>query len=264
MAKINARRHRETARVPSEALAEERARLHVLPAAPHTMALGRTRIVNTDQTIRFGSVRYSTPARTRGIRSVGAGGWLRAGGRGRSRRPAGGPGVGRRPTGTHRGRPPPAGDPGQSEDRVGPLSQPPAGPRRGNPAATAGRFAEDDLAAIVDHQATGASPQSSSPPRPIPRSLAPAPGPASPRPARNSPRELNHHNLHCLGGEAVPAIARGTHRGPQAGAAAPPAGRGSGRAGHRHSPAVGPHRGAARAVSRGDPRPGRGPQGRPP
>ena len=60
-AKVNSRRHRESARVPAEALAEERARLHVLPAAPHTMALGTTRIVNSDHTIRFGSVRYSTP-----------------------------------------------------------------------------------------------------------------------------------------------------------------------------------------------------------
>ncbi|WP_444502912.1 Mu transposase domain-containing protein, partial [Brachybacterium sp. AOP42-E1-35] len=33
----------------------------MLPAAPHTMALGQTRSVGTDQTVRFGSVRYSTP-----------------------------------------------------------------------------------------------------------------------------------------------------------------------------------------------------------
>ncbi|MDQ2850000.1 MAG: IS21 family transposase [Actinomycetota bacterium] len=59
--KVNARKHRETARVPADALAEERAALHVLPSAPHTMALGQTRMVSADQTIRFGSVRYSTP-----------------------------------------------------------------------------------------------------------------------------------------------------------------------------------------------------------
>lgn len=59
--KVHARKHRESARVPDEALTAERVRLHVLPAAPHTAALGMTRIVNTDQTIRFGSVRYSTP-----------------------------------------------------------------------------------------------------------------------------------------------------------------------------------------------------------
>ena len=35
--------------------------LHVLPADPHAMALGEERLVETDQTIRFGSVRYSTP-----------------------------------------------------------------------------------------------------------------------------------------------------------------------------------------------------------
>lgn len=60
-AAVNGRRHRESARVPAEALAAERRRLHQLPAAPHTAALGETRVVNTDQTVRFGSVRYSTP-----------------------------------------------------------------------------------------------------------------------------------------------------------------------------------------------------------
>ena len=74
-AKVNGRVHRESARVPAEALIEERARLHVLPAAPHTMALGQTRSVNTDQTVRFGSVRYSTPP---GL--VGAEVWVRAAG----------------------------------------------------------------------------------------------------------------------------------------------------------------------------------------
>ncbi|MEA5455256.1 IS21 family transposase [Sinomonas sp. JGH33] len=61
MAKVNGRRHRETGRIPAQALLEERARLHTLPSVPHTMALGTTRVVATDQTIRFGSVRYSTP-----------------------------------------------------------------------------------------------------------------------------------------------------------------------------------------------------------
>lgn len=59
--RINARPHRETGRAPVEMLAEERAWLHVLPAAPHTAALGETRRVDDDQTIRWGSVRYSTP-----------------------------------------------------------------------------------------------------------------------------------------------------------------------------------------------------------
>jgi hypothetical protein len=42
-------------------LIEERARLHVLPAEAHTAALGDPRAVGDDQTIRWGSVRYSTP-----------------------------------------------------------------------------------------------------------------------------------------------------------------------------------------------------------
>jgi transposase len=59
--KVNDRVHRETNRIPAEALLVERARLHPIPAAPFTAALGETRTVNADQTIRFGSVRYSTP-----------------------------------------------------------------------------------------------------------------------------------------------------------------------------------------------------------
>jgi transposase len=58
---VNNRRHRETHRVPAEMLAEERTRLHTLPAEPYVLALGAERLVNDDQTIRFGDVRYSTP-----------------------------------------------------------------------------------------------------------------------------------------------------------------------------------------------------------
>ena len=58
---VNGRVHRETGRVPAEALLTERQRLHPLPVTPFTAALGETRSVNSDQTIRFGSVRYSTP-----------------------------------------------------------------------------------------------------------------------------------------------------------------------------------------------------------
>jgi len=58
---VNQRVHRESGRIPAEALLAERERLHPLPLAPFTAALGETRTVNTDQTIRFGSVRYSTP-----------------------------------------------------------------------------------------------------------------------------------------------------------------------------------------------------------
>ncbi|WP_425474998.1 Mu transposase domain-containing protein, partial [Fodinibacter luteus] len=72
MAKVNGRRHRESARVPADALVQERARLHTLPSSPHTMALGTTRVVGTDQTVRFGSVRYSVPP---GL--VGAEVWVR-------------------------------------------------------------------------------------------------------------------------------------------------------------------------------------------
>lgn len=58
---VNTRPHRETSRPPAEMLAEERAHLHVLPGEPHTAALGETRRVEDDQTVRWGSVRYSTP-----------------------------------------------------------------------------------------------------------------------------------------------------------------------------------------------------------
>ena len=52
---VNGRVHRETCAVPARRLEAERTRLHRLPDAPHTAALGETRVVNTDQTIRFGS-----------------------------------------------------------------------------------------------------------------------------------------------------------------------------------------------------------------
>ena len=49
-------------RIPAEALAVEQTRLHALPAAPFTAAArARPGRSTTDQTIRFGSVRYSTP-----------------------------------------------------------------------------------------------------------------------------------------------------------------------------------------------------------
>ena len=71
--KVNGRVHRETARIPAEALLVEQTRLHPIPDAPFTAALGETRSVNTDQTVRFGSVRYSTPP---GL--VGREVWVRA------------------------------------------------------------------------------------------------------------------------------------------------------------------------------------------
>jgi transposase len=72
---VNGRVHRETCAVPAARLEVERTRLHPLPQAPHTAALGTTRMVNTDQTIRFGNVRYSTPP---GL--IGAEAWVRADG----------------------------------------------------------------------------------------------------------------------------------------------------------------------------------------
>jgi transposase len=59
--RINNRVHRETKAVPVQRLAVERRHLHVVAAQPHLIALGEERLVNDDQTIRWGSVRYSTP-----------------------------------------------------------------------------------------------------------------------------------------------------------------------------------------------------------
>lgn len=59
--RVNARPHRETGTAPVDRLVVERRHLHVLPVEPHAVALGQERLVETDQTIRFGSVRYSTP-----------------------------------------------------------------------------------------------------------------------------------------------------------------------------------------------------------
>jgi hypothetical protein len=58
---LNGREHRESRRVPTEALREELAMMHRLPVEPYTAALGETRSVRDDQTIRFGSVAYSLP-----------------------------------------------------------------------------------------------------------------------------------------------------------------------------------------------------------
>ena len=74
-AEVNGRVHRETSRRPDDLLAIERAHLHVLPADPYTAALGVTRTVAPDQTIRLGSVRYSVP-----LAFVGAEVWVRVAG----------------------------------------------------------------------------------------------------------------------------------------------------------------------------------------
>jgi hypothetical protein len=49
--------------------------LHRLPDEPHALALGEERLVGDDQTVRFGSVRYSTPPGHAGTRV-----WCRAAG----------------------------------------------------------------------------------------------------------------------------------------------------------------------------------------
>ena len=76
--KVNTRPHRVTKRPPVEMLAEERARLHPVPAAPHTVAFGTTRQVpgNTPM-VTFESGQYSVPARF-----LGATVWVRVHGRG--------------------------------------------------------------------------------------------------------------------------------------------------------------------------------------
>ncbi|AOY73569.1 IS21 family transposase (plasmid) [Arthrobacter sp. TES] len=60
--KVNTRAHRTTKRPPIEMLAEERARLHPVPARAHTVAFGTTRMVpaNTPM-VMFESGQYSVP-----------------------------------------------------------------------------------------------------------------------------------------------------------------------------------------------------------
>ena len=58
---VNARPHRITRRAPVEMLAEERARLHPVPAAPFTAALGVTRKVDALSLVTFEGGQYSVP-----------------------------------------------------------------------------------------------------------------------------------------------------------------------------------------------------------
>lgn len=59
---INARPHRVTRRAPAEMLAEERLRLHPLPGAPFTAALGVTRTVGSNTPmVAFEGGQYSVP-----------------------------------------------------------------------------------------------------------------------------------------------------------------------------------------------------------
>ena len=58
---VNARPHRVTRRVPAEMLGEERDRLHPVPEAPFTLALGVTRTVDAMSLVAFEGGQYSVP-----------------------------------------------------------------------------------------------------------------------------------------------------------------------------------------------------------
>ena len=60
--RVNAREHRITRRAPAVMLAEERGRLHRLPALPHTVCFGQTRKVGWQSTISVGGAIYSVPS----------------------------------------------------------------------------------------------------------------------------------------------------------------------------------------------------------
>jgi hypothetical protein len=65
---VNSRRHRATGQIPADRLDIERTTLHVLPIEPLALALGEERLVGSDRTISFNSVRYSTPPGYTGAR----------------------------------------------------------------------------------------------------------------------------------------------------------------------------------------------------
>ncbi len=60
--RVNAREHRITRRAPAVMLAEERERLHPLPAVAHTVCFGQTRRVCRQSTISVGGASYSVPS----------------------------------------------------------------------------------------------------------------------------------------------------------------------------------------------------------
>ena len=77
-AMVNAREHRVTRRAPDAMLAEERLRLHPVPADPHTVAFGVTRVVPPKTPmVTFDSGQYSVPHLL-----LGATVWVRVHGRG--------------------------------------------------------------------------------------------------------------------------------------------------------------------------------------
>jgi transposase len=59
--RVNQRPHRETGKKPADRLAIERQVLHRVPDAPFALAIGDQRLVDEGQTVRWSSVRYSTP-----------------------------------------------------------------------------------------------------------------------------------------------------------------------------------------------------------
>ncbi len=75
---VNARVHRVTRRTPNEMLEQERARLHPIPAAPHTVTFGVTRQVPaTTPMVSFEGGQYSVPHTL-----IGQAVWVRVHGRG--------------------------------------------------------------------------------------------------------------------------------------------------------------------------------------
>ena len=79
---VNARTHRVTRRAPVAMLAEEQARLHPLPAQPHTVSFGVTRVVAArTPMVTFEGGQYSVPHPLLG-QTV----WVRVHGRGESER----------------------------------------------------------------------------------------------------------------------------------------------------------------------------------
>ena len=103
--KVNARMHRVTRRAPVAMLAEEQARLHPLPAIPHTVAFGVTRTVAAKTPmVTFEGGQYSVPHPLLG-QTV----WVRVHGRGAGEQVVI-VHVGRDRPG--RGRPPPRATPG--------------------------------------------------------------------------------------------------------------------------------------------------------
>ena len=133
---VNARPHRATRRPPADMLAEERARLHPVPAAPFTAALGVTRKVDGLSLVSFEGGRYSVPHQLAGqavwVRRHGDDIVIVHAGAGR-------PG---------RGRPPPGHQPGQPQRPRRPLPAAPAGPAGAGPRARTA--AEAEFLAIGD------------------------------------------------------------------------------------------------------------------